>query len=223
MQTTLVSFYSDVDGSTYYSDHHKRIKTNCEELEIPYDFRKQESLGSYQLNCLSKPQFILDILNEKDEPIVWMDIDTVIHKQLNIFDTLSEFDIAFASSNGMISGAKASPVYVNNTYAGRQFMNHWIDNTKMVIKQGDELFDHEVLFPLLSQFSHEGSPIQIAYLPASYCVWPGETNESTAITMGLADGESKKNGLRKMGLQEDHIEWQSPGNKHLNSEGKINI
>jgi hypothetical protein len=54
-------------------------------------------------------------------------------------------------------------------------------------------------------------------------VWPGETNESTAITMGLADGESKKNGLRKMGLQEDHIEWQSPGNKHLNSEGKINI
>ena len=223
MKTTLVSFYSDVGDSTYYSDHHKRLKINCDRLDIPNDFRKKESLGSYQLNCLSKPQFLLDILNEKECPIVWMDIDTVIHKPLNIFDTLSEFDVAFASSNGMISGAKASPVYLNNTYSGREFMKHWINNTKSVVERNGELFDHEVLFPLLQRFSHKGSPIQIAYLPPSYCVWPGKTDDDSVITMGLADGESKKEGLRKMGMKEDHIEWQSPGNKYLDGEGNILI
>ena len=29
-----------------------------------HDIQEKETLGSYQLNCLSKPQFILDRLNE---------------------------------------------------------------------------------------------------------------------------------------------------------------
>jgi hypothetical protein len=221
MKTVLVSFYSDIGESNYYSDHSKRLIKNCEELDIPYDVREKESLGDYQLNCLSKPQFLLDTLNELDEPIVWMDIDSILHKSLDLFDELSEFDIAFASSNGLVSGAKASPIFLNNTDSAKEFLKHWINNTKMVLERKDKWFDHEVLFPLLNQFSHKSSNIQIAYLPPTYCVWPGNTNEDSAITMGLADNESKKDGLRKMGMEESLIDWQSTGNKFLDDEGKV--
>ena len=61
MKTLLVSFYSDIENRTYYSDHGKRLKESCESLGIPNDIREKESLGSYQDNCLSKPQFILDL------------------------------------------------------------------------------------------------------------------------------------------------------------------
>ena len=62
MDTLLISFYSDIEDNTYYSDHARRLISECEDLEIPHDIRKKESLGSYQLNCLSKPQYILNML-----------------------------------------------------------------------------------------------------------------------------------------------------------------
>jgi len=223
MKTTLISFYSDIDDTKYYSKHAKRFKTNCKELGIPYDVRKKKSLGDYQLNCLSKPQFILDVLIEKDEPVVWMDIDTIIHKPLDIFDKLSEFDIVVSSANKQVSGAKASPIYFNNTPGAKQFLIQWKTNTELVISNKDVLFDHEVLFPLLRAYSTEESPIKIGYLPVEYCIWPGHTTEDSFITMGLADGEDKKDGLRKMGMNEDHIEWQATGNKFLDDEGKVKL
>ena len=223
MKTILVSFYSDIDESKYYSEHSKRLTKNCEELDIPYDIREKESLGDYQSNCLSKPQFLLDVLNELDKPIVWMDIDSILHKSLDLFDELSNFDVAFASSNGLVSGAKASPIFLNNTDSAKEFLKYWIGNANAVLERKDKWFDHEVLFPLLNQFSHKSSPIQIAYLPPTYCVWPGHTTEDTAITMGLADNESKKDGLRDMGMGEGHIEWQSTGNKFLDNEGKVKL
>jgi len=223
MKTTLISFYSDIDDTKYYSKHAKRLRANCKELGISYDIRKKKSLGDYQLNCLSKPQFILDTLNKIEEPIVWMDIDTIIHKSLDIFDTLSEFDVVVSSSNKQVSGAKASPIYFNNTPGAKQFLIQWKTNTELVISNKDALFDHEVLFPLLGAFSTKESPIKIGYLPVEYCVWPGESNEDSILTMGLADNEDKKDALRKMGMNEDHIEWQATGNKFLDNEGKVKI
>jgi len=34
MKTEIVSFYSDIDNRTYYSDHAKRLRQNCIELNI---------------------------------------------------------------------------------------------------------------------------------------------------------------------------------------------
>jgi hypothetical protein len=47
-----------------------------------------------------------------------------------------------------------------------------------------------------------------------YCTWPGTVTEDTVIEMGLSDVESKKDSLRKMGFDEDKIEWQSVGLKY---------
>ena len=79
MNTLLISFYSDIDGRTYYSDNAKRLIGECESLDIPHDIREKETLGTYQLNCLSKPQYILDRLNELNRPLLWMDIDSKMH------------------------------------------------------------------------------------------------------------------------------------------------
>lgn len=223
MKTKLISFYSDIADNTYYSEHYERLKLNCERLNIPYDFREKESLGSYQLNCLSKPQFILDVLGELDAPIVWVDIDTVIHYPLDMFDTFGQFDIVAASSNHTISGTKASPLYFNNTEESKYFLRCWIENTKKVIDEKEAFFDHEVLFPLLGEFSTKESRIKIAYLPPEFCVWPGNTNKDSIITMGLADNNSKKESLKNMGMSDNIIEWQCTGNRHLNDDGNIKI
>jgi hypothetical protein len=210
MKTKLISFYSDIESRTYYSDHAKRLVLECESLGIPHIIKHKESLGTYQLNCLSKPQFILDMLNDLNEPVLWMDIDSKIHKTLNIFDQFEEDDIVLATANGMLSGIKASPLYFGNTENARNFLTAWINTGKDIIENNKGVFDHEPLFPLVGHFNKF---INIKVVGPEYCIWPGYTNENTYVTMGLADSETKKEALRGLGMKEDLIEWQSPGNK----------
>lgn len=214
MKTLVVSFYSDIENRTYYSDHGKRLVERCKSLDIPYDIQEKKSLGSYQDNCLSKPQYILDILDKKQQPILWLDIDSLVHKPLDVFDEFEDkSDVVLSTANGMLSGIKASPIYFNNNDNARKFLNTWIDSAEKIKKENANDFDHEPLFGVVAGYMNI---IDVGFVGPEYCVWPGHTNENTFITMGLADAESKKENLRKMGLSEDKIEWQSPGNNYEN-------
>ena len=147
MKTELISFYSDIDDNTYYSDHAKRLKVQCDSLNIPTDFRHLDSLNDYRLNCLRKPKFILSVLEEKKKPIVWMDIDTEIHKELVVFDTIVEGpgDIGFAYTamnreqlNPL--APKASPIFLKYNEIVLEFMNMWIDECQKSIDRNETFF-----------------------------------------------------------------------------------
>jgi len=209
MKTLLISFYSDIEDKTYYSDNANRLRKECKDLDMQCSIQHKESLGSYQLNCLSKPQFILDMLERFNKPLLWMDVDSRLHKTPDIFDKFDEsVDMVVATANGMLSGMKASPLYFNNTDKAKEFINAWIASTKDILENNVGVFDHEPLFSLIPTFIKK---MNIGYVGPEYCIWPGHTNENTYITMGLADAESKKESLRSLGMAEDLIEWQTPG------------
>ena len=209
MKTLLVSFYSDIEDKTYYSDNAVRLREECKLLDIQCSIQEKESLGSYQLNCLSKPQFILDMLNEFNQPIIWMDVDSRLHKSLDIYDTFdSDVDMVIATADGGMRGMKASPIYFGNTKKAKKFIEAWIQTTKDIQEREIGIFDHEPLFSLIPMFAKD---MNIKIVGPEYCTWPGHTNENTIITMGLADSETKKESLRSLGMSEELIEWQSPG------------
>ena len=211
MKTLLISFFSDIEGNTYYSDHASRLISECESLGIPYDIREKPSLGTYQLNCLSKPKYILDMIEGLNQPVLWVDIDTKVHKPLDIFDNFdSSTDMVLATSNGMLSGIKASPLYFGNTENAKQLLTAWHNSGIDILENDKGVFDHEPLFPLVQHFHDK---INMKFVGPEYCIWPGHTNENTYITMGLADSDTKKQALRDLGMDESLIEWQSPGNK----------
>lgn len=212
MQTEVISFYSDIDGKTYYSDHAKRIKTQLDSLGIPNDIREKPSLGTYQKNCLSKPQFIYTLLVEKQRPIVWLDIDSDVRKSLSIFDRFNgNTDLVVACSHPKLHAAKASPIYLDFNSKTLEFLQHWIFMTKQMMRNG-QWFDHEALIGLLHSF-YQKEGFNMKFLGPDYCVWPGNENENSIVVMGLADVDSKKQALKDLGMSEDLIEWQSPGTK----------
>lgn len=220
MKTEIISFYSDIDNRTYYSDHAKRLQKNCDHFGIPIDIRHLESKEDYRLNCLSKPQFILDMLLEKKKPIVWIDVDSIIHDTLSIFDDLGEFDMAFAYGTHdprdlPVNVPKASPIYLNFTDITIDFLKYWIKLAKETILQDSPYFDHELLmFNVIPEYYNK---MKIYRLNREYVIWPGSelpVGVIPKITMGLADGESKKRGLEKLGISPEGIEFQSPGNKY---------
>ena len=150
MNIELVSFYSDVDNSTYYSDHAKRLISECESLGIPFDIKEKQSEGSYQKNCLSKPRFLLETLMTKKKPFVWMDVDSYLLKQPLVFEELTHsYDLAFVTSNGDLSGLKASPIMINITPKTIYFLETWIQSTERVVENNRKHFDHAMVRKLV--------------------------------------------------------------------------
>jgi len=218
MKTPLVTFFADIDGRTYYSDHAKRFIKNCRDLNMPFIVRELQTKGDYRLNCLSKPRFLYDMIKEINIPFVWMDVDSIMHKQLIVFDDLAaNCDIAFAfpkvptKEDQSIALPKASPIFINNTAASINFLWEWVQAAEEVKKKEIPVFDHEALVGI---FIRKMGKIRYGCLPIGYCMWPGEEIQGEKyITMGLADGESKEKTLKQLGFDEKEIERQTVGNK----------
>jgi len=220
MKTEVVSFYCDIDNRTYYSDHSRRLRINCNENNIPHDIRELPSKGEYRLNCLSKPKFILDVLEEKRKPFIWLDVDSLIHGELKVFDDLEDkCDMAFAYEgfppNVNPALPKASPIYVTYKPIVIEFLNYWIEQCEENIKTSDKkVFDHEILmFNVLPNFI---SRLKMGMLNKAYAIWPTHPipeGIKPMITMGIADGESKEKSLREMGLQESTVRFNLVGNR----------
>ena len=149
-------------------------------------------------------------IDEFQEDLLWLDADSKLHKDPVGFDKI-ETDLAFSTANGNLSGMKASPLFFKNNDKSRMFLNTWIKSVKNLLENDISKFDHEPLFQLIPLFLNNNT-ITMSFVGEEYCRWPGDTNENTVITMGLADAESKKENLRKLGMSEEKIEWQSPGN-----------
>jgi len=218
MKTQIISFYCDIDNRTYYSDHARRLRINCNENNIPHDIREVKSLGEYRLNCLMKPKFIYSVLLEKKQPIIWMDVDSLIHNELKVFDELeSKCDIALAYQgipphiNPLT--AKASPIYLTYNQVVIEFLQYWIYQCEENLKSDIKLFDHEIL---MSRVLPEFLPkMKIGALGINYAIWPGTDVPSgmqKMITMGIADGASKEKSLKEMGLPEDNVKFNLVGN-----------
>jgi len=221
MKTEIVSFYCDIGNKTYYSDHARRLRINCNEHNIPHDIRELPSRGEYRLNCLAKPKFILDVLMEKKKPFVWLDVDSLVHGELDVFDGLHDkCDIAFAYQ-GMPphiipTTPKASPIYLTYSEIVIEFLNFWIHECEENIKTTTEkkVFDHEILmWKVLPIYIPK---MKVGALGINYAIWPGThipEGMRPMITMGIADNESKEQSLRDMGLPQEIIDFNLVRNR----------
>jgi hypothetical protein len=206
----VISFYSDLEGSNYYSKCAERLKQQLTTLGIPFDIREKISLGSYQKNCLSKPDYILKLLTIKQKPIVWLDIDSDVRKSLGVFDIFKgNADIVFAASHPKLHAIKASPIYFDFNSKTLDFLQHWKFMANNLASTG-KWFDHEALVGIAHNF-YTNKQVNMKFLGPEYCVWPGHEDANSVIIMGLADVESKKNALKELGMSEELIAWQSPG------------
>lgn len=209
MKTKLISFYCDTDGGTYYSDHAKRLEKNCNDLDINYEITHLESFNDYRLNTLRKPKFILEKMHEFKSPILWMDVDSYLHRKLDFFDVFEDldFDMVYATEAKDWGPMKASPIYLPYREKTIKMMELWIEGCDKVLQENKTLFDHEVLLwdVLPKMINHplhgweQEDPMKLFALGPQFCTWPQRFNDQTFITMGLSDVQSKGLHLENMG------------------------
>jgi hypothetical protein len=138
MNTMFVSYYSDIPPCTFYKDSAFKLKNRIEKLGGKIYIEELPNLGSYALNCLRKPKFISDCLEKFNQPIIWIDADSIVNNLPMEMDNIDEDIACVIKSNGCPESAL---IYFNNTQKSKEFINTWIDGCSI---NKPEL-DHPVL------------------------------------------------------------------------------
>lgn len=144
MTPRIISYYSDFNDTKYYENYAKILIDRCKLFNLTYDINSLPSRGDYGVNCLMKPEFILDKIKEYKNPLIWMDCDTDFREPFSHFNSVKE-DIGMATHSGEIDGIKASPLYFNYTKGAFRIIREWVVHCRACYDLGITELDHDAL------------------------------------------------------------------------------
>jgi hypothetical protein len=212
MNLKIISYFCDVDpNDTYYSDHAKMFIKNMQDLNMDFYIEEIASQGSYRANCLFKPGYILKCMEKFKQPVLWLDIDSYVHKKLDMFDNV-DVDVIFATNSIDKEGKfipKASPIYFSQSEKSYKFLNKWISSCNFFLKNDKKFFDHEIMLEVLKE-----EDLTVALFGKNFCLFANDfVTKDAVITMGISAGPSKIKGLKDMG----HTDQSALANANRNT------
>ena len=198
MKTKFLSFYSDRNGTDYYTQCADKLKSRFDELGASYHIEELASKENYMLNCLMKPKFILDSMEKLDEPLIWVDIDCRINKLPNEFDSI-ETDIGIVIREHDMKTPHSALIFFNNTEKSKEFLREWIELCESKVSEAKvgkyTQGDHHQLILLME--TSESNPIFTVFPPAMCAT----ENDRAKVSIGLSHGDrdiAKENKLQAM-------------------------
>lgn len=138
MKTLFVTYYSDTAPSTFYKECAISLESEIKNLDGRIHVECLDSMGSYEKNCLRKPQFILDCLEKFNEPIIWIDADSKVNSLPIEMDSITE-DVGCVVKS--CKTPESALIFFNNTTNSKEFLKRWIFNVGINTPE----LDHPVL------------------------------------------------------------------------------
>jgi hypothetical protein len=177
MNTLFVTYYSDIPPSNFYSNSAVQLKKRIEELGGKIHIEQLPNLGSYAMNCLRKPKFILECLQRFNRPIIWIDADSIVNQLPTEFDDIDADVACVEKANGCPESAL---IYFNNTEKSKDFIKSWIDGCGVDVPE----LDH----PVLKQMWYDKPNEKRYSLPDSVC----SVRADSKVTIILSNTEGKR-------------------------------
>ncbi len=165
MTPLFVSFYTE---GTPYEKEARDLVASLVKFHLDYEVVGVPNLGSWSANCCHKPEFLLQLLEKHNRPLVWTDVDSIIIKQPTFFNDCKA-DIALKSYHNLPNDAKSKissgTFFVNNTSATKKLLSFWKDACVEALKKDPLVFDQAVLAKVLFEKMPD---IKVAELPLGY-------------------------------------------------------
>lgn len=152
---TLISFYTNDWKYKKYAD---AMIQDCILFNIPYVIQEQNSLGSYHKNCVLKPKYILEKLNQLKSPVLWTDIDNKIN-QKPILTNFKNVAVPKCPSSIWPGADRKRKVwfpihilYFEYSEFSLQFLKNWIDICEENFEKiGNGKHEHGLLMDMISE------------------------------------------------------------------------
>ena len=161
-----VSFVSK--NTPYEQVANELLIPTLKKFNLPYDIDYMEHRGSWINNVQHKPIFLKNMLLKHKCPIVSLDADATIEKNPVLFETLTDYDMAFHYLDWRMWYRKnydkkellGGTMYLNYNDKVLKFLDRWI------IKQSEKIeYAQKVLQPLILN----NTDLKIYELPLTYC------------------------------------------------------
>lgn|ERR1035437_9835920 len=144
----IVSFYSDVDDSNFYSDCAEKLKQKLDYLGLEYVIKNKSFGNNWIDNVRAKPLFLQEMMIELNEDFIWLDIDCSIIKKI---------DFTIKSNWGVLLREDGTPHdfvhYVSNTKESKKLISKWIEQIDI-----DKKGSHSAFNSIVSEINYSEIP-----------------------------------------------------------------
>ena len=161
---TIVLFHTDDD---LYKHEANRCIKYIEKLGLKYDVTVIPKKSQWVENCAMKSKILLDARKRLRGPILYVDVDAVIHKDpwpyLSQYE--GDFGVYFHSNGELMSGT----ILINDTQKAMGLLQEWVASQDSSPLE----WDQKVLEELISSYEKNDNSgtgkINIQRLPPSFC------------------------------------------------------
>lgn len=159
MSFKVVAFYT-VD--TPYEQESQELKTSLERFKIPHIIKGFPSRNSWVENCAIKPEFILEMLEDNREDILYLDADARVFSDLQYFHTVTaDIGVHYRQGVELLSGT----LFFKNNHKTKHLVHTWVREQK----QHKNKWDQKVLASCIAMQDVMDWKLQIHKLPVDYC------------------------------------------------------
>jgi len=147
-----------------YYEYFLKFKESLDKYHIKYHIEELNGEWEWKYASNHKAKFILDCFKLLKMPLLWIDIDAVVHSNLNYFNELIEKDIDMAfyyrDSRELLSGT----LFFNYTSISFLILHLWKKESENV-----NMWDQRNLQHVLCKDDYDVKRVKIDYLSANYC------------------------------------------------------
>ena len=158
-QGTIVAFHTD---DSVYSNEAKRCRTQLEALGLDHDFTLVPRKEDWVSNCAAKPQFLLESRKRLRGPLLYIDVDTFVHR--NPWPYLSQYDADLAvyihGDGSLCSGT----IFIADTQGAVDILSKWAQ----LQSQRPGTYDQRTLNELVQGAPSKSQLLNIAHLPPNF-------------------------------------------------------
>ncbi len=158
MNYIVVAYYT---YKTRYAEEVENLIESIEHFKLPMDIQGMESKGSWQKNCIHKPEFIREMIyKHPDNDILYVDADARIQQYPQLLDDV-DFDLGICPFEEELLGGT---LYFANNQKTRDLLDIWIDECHKNL----EVWEITTLIRILPECEKK-LKIKVHLLPPTYC------------------------------------------------------
>jgi hypothetical protein len=159
---TIVGYYT---RGTLYETEARRMLASIAKLGLPVDLTPLESVGDWLANVRHKPDFLLDLRRRLRGPLLYVDVDAVVHR--NPWPYLRGYtgDAAIACHPG--GDAFSGTLLLNDTVGAVRLLENWIEEQARDPAAWDQHSLHKAV--LNCRLDSSPARIHVQDLPSSMC------------------------------------------------------
>lgn len=180
----IVSFHTQDE---YYSLHAARLQKSARKFGLSVEMRAIPRIGPWELNCAYKANFIREMWEISDCPIVWVDADATFEAYPALFGMI-DADFAMHCWEGWQTSS--GTLYFGKTDLAKQLLDAWVTRCAADPTLWDQTHLDSALADVCSI-----NPLRCVWLPRSYLqIFETPEAEPPVIKHWQASRSEKKTG-----------------------------